>query len=49
MRSDRARHADLISQDPRIPEHPSALPYLLQALSDSDIGYCKLAQSLCTA
>lgn len=43
MRSDKVHHADMISQDTRLPEQPSALPYLLQALSDNDIDYHELA------
>ncbi len=43
MRSNRARHEELISQDTRLPAQPSALPLLLQAVSDNDIDHRKLA------
>ena len=42
-RSDTGRHAEMISQDTRLPTQPLALPYLLQALSDNDIDYHVLA------
>ena len=43
LSSDRARHVDMISRDTRLPEQPSALPYLLQVLSDNNIDYHELA------